>query len=81
MIAAGAGIPMHFLAEPEGSTRTTAEASGGPTFRHFEQRQEYMLWMLTDILKIVVKRKAQFTPRVNPDIEITVKGYRYLRPG
>ena len=74
MIAAGAGIPMHFLAEPEGSTRTTAEASGGPTFRHFEQRQEYLLWMITDILKIVVKRKAQFTSRVNPDIEIVVRG-------
>jgi hypothetical protein len=28
MIAAGAGIPMHFLAEPEGATRTTAEAAG-----------------------------------------------------
>ena len=74
MIAAGAGIPMHFLAEPEGSTRTTAEASGGPTFRHFEQRQEYLLWMITDILKIVVKRKAQFTSRVNQDAKIIVRG-------
>ena len=31
MIAAGAGIPLHFLAEPESATRTTAEAAGGPT--------------------------------------------------
>ena len=81
MIASGAGIPMHFLAEPESSTRTTAEASGGPTFRHFEQRQEYLLWMITDILKIVVKRKAQFTSRVNPEARDRRKGYGYQRPG
>ena len=35
LIAAGVGIPMHFLAEPEGSTRTTADSAGGPTFRRF----------------------------------------------
>jgi hypothetical protein len=28
MVAAGAGVPLHFLAEPESSTRTTAEAAG-----------------------------------------------------
>ena len=28
MIAAGAGLPLHFLAEPESATRTTAESSG-----------------------------------------------------
>jgi len=43
MLAAGAGIPLHFLAEPESATRTTAEAAGGPTYRHFEQRQRYFL--------------------------------------
>ena len=51
MIASGAGVPMHFLAEPEGSTRTTAEAAGGPTFRHFEQRQNYFIWLVADLLK------------------------------
>ena len=30
MIAAGVGLPMHYLAEPESSTRTTAEAAGTP---------------------------------------------------
>ena len=62
MIAAGAGIPMHFLAEPEGSTRTTAEASGGPTYRHYEQRQIYFLWMLRDLLG-VVRRRAGMAAR------------------
>lgn len=58
IIAAGAGLPLHFLAEPESSTRTTAEQAGGPTFRHFEQRQIFFLWMLTDLARIVVRRAA-----------------------
>ncbi len=52
MIAAGAGLPLHFLAEPESATRTTAESAGGPTFRHFEQRQRHFLWMLSDLARI-----------------------------
>lgn len=68
MIAAGAGLPMHFLAEPEGATRTTAEAAGGPTYRAFEQRQEYFLWLLSDLLRVVVRRgAAMMTGRGRPD--------------
>ena len=29
MIASGAGVPLHFLAEPEGTNRTSAESAGG----------------------------------------------------
>ena len=43
MIAAGAWIPMHFLAEPESATRTTAELSSEPTYHKFEQRQQVMI--------------------------------------
>ena len=72
MIAAGAGIPMHFLAEPEGSTRTTAEASGGPTYRHFEQRQKVFLWIVKDLLTIALQRRAsidrRFSARNLPEI-------------
>lgn len=74
MLAAGAGIPMHFLAEPEGSTRTTAEAAGGPTYRHFEQRQRFFLWMLGDILRAVVNRRSQVDSRVSRRAEITLHG-------
>ena len=59
MIAAGAGLPLHFLAEPECATRTTAEAAGGPTFRHFEQRQEFFLWMMGDLARIALRRRAR----------------------
>lgn len=58
MIAAGSGVPMHFLAEPEGSTRTTAEAAGGPTYRRFEQRQRYFCALLEDLIGAVLDRRG-----------------------
>lgn len=56
MIASGVGIPLHFLAEPESSTRSTAEASGGPTYRKFQQRQLFFQYLLKDLLSIVIER-------------------------
>lgn len=74
MIAAGAGVPLHFLAEPESSTRTTAESAGGPTYRHFEQRQKYFMWLLRDLLGEVVRRRSMIDARVNRDAVISVIG-------
>jgi hypothetical protein len=74
MISAGAGVPLHFLAEPESSTRTTAESAGGPTFRHYEQRQEYFLWLLGDLLRVVVERAARAGRAVDPGAQIRVHG-------
>jgi hypothetical protein len=74
MIAAGAGVPMHFLAEPEGATRTTAEAAGGPTHRKFEQRQRFFLWLLRDLLGVVLQRRALVDGRVDPRVAIAVHG-------
>ncbi len=64
MLAAGSGNPMHFLAEPESSTRTTAEAAGGPTFRHYEQRQNFFTWMIGDVAQVVRARRALVDPLV-----------------
>ncbi len=74
MIAAGSGLPLHFLAEPESSTRTTAESAGGPTFRHFEQRQVYFTWLIGDLLRAVVRRRALATRVVRADAPIDVRG-------
>jgi hypothetical protein len=74
IIAAGAGIPLHFLAEPESATRTTAESAGGPTFRHFEQRQEYFIEIIHQLAKIAVRRRSKFEKKIDPDAEITVQG-------
>lgn len=74
MIAAGAGLPLHFLAEPESSTRTTAEAAGGPTFRHFEQRQLFFCELLRQVAQLAVRRRAAYDSSFNSAVPIRVQG-------
>ena len=74
MIAAGAGLPIHFIAEPESATRTTAEAAGGPAFRHLERRQIFFFWMLTDLARVVVRRRAMVDASVDVDAHIHIQG-------
>lgn len=74
MIAAGVGLPLHFLAEPESSTRTTAEAAGSPTYRRFSERQRFICALLEDVMRVVVTRRACYDPKVNPDALIRVEG-------
>lgn len=74
MIAAGLGVPLHFLAEPESSTRTTAEAAGGPTFRHFEERQRLMEWIVRDLLQAASRRGAMLDSQLDPQALIEVHG-------
>lgn len=74
MIASGAGVPLHFLAEPESSTRTTAEAAGGPTYRRFEQRQSFFLWLVRDVLQAALNRRALVDRRVDAKARIDVHG-------
>lgn len=73
MIAAGAGIPLHFLAEPESENKTSAESAGESTYRHFEQRQKYFL-AISDLLQHTLARRAQIDPQINPDCSIQVTG-------
>jgi hypothetical protein len=74
MVCAGAGVPLHFLAEPEGATRTTAEQAGGPTFRHFDQRQAFFLWLIKDLAGAVTARRAHYDRSVDPNTEIMARG-------
>jgi len=74
MLAAGSGTPLHFLAEPESSTRTTADAAGGPTYRHYEQRQLFFTWALADIARVATRRRALLAGDTDPDSHITVTG-------
>lgn len=57
-IAAGAGVPLHFLAEGESATRATAAEMGDPTFRHYRQRQMFFCHMLEDLALTVLQRAA-----------------------
>jgi hypothetical protein len=74
MISAGAGIPLHFLAEPEGATRTTAESAGGPTFRHYEQRQEFFLEIVRQLARVALKRRALYVKDLDVEARIDVHG-------
>jgi len=74
MIALGAGVPTHYLAEPESSTRTTAEAAGTPTFRGLEQSQTFFLNMVQSLAILAVQFRKSYDRRVNPSSKIKSVG-------
>jgi hypothetical protein len=51
MIAAGAGIPLHYLGEGESATRSTAQEMAGPTVRHYEHRQKFFCDLVLDVVE------------------------------
>jgi len=55
-VAAGAGIPLHFLSEGESATKATAAEMGGPTFRHYARRQLRYGAVLVDMVRVAIKR-------------------------
>ena len=65
-------VPMHMLAEGEGSTRTTADAAGTPTYKSFENHQQIFIDIISDILKTVVQRRAEKDKSVSPTAEIKI---------
>ncbi len=66
MIATGAGFPLHWLAEPESATRTTAEAAGTPTFRRLRARQQALTAIVSDLLTIIAALGGY------PSVDITI---------
>lgn len=62
MIAAGAGIPLHFLSEGESATKATAAEMGGPTFRHYAHRQRWLADMLIDVVTVVLRNSGRSWP-------------------
>lgn len=74
MIAAGAGLPLHYLAEPESTTRTTAEAAGTPTFRSLEDIQTDLFSYIEKIARVALQVRARVDSRINPHAEIEVRG-------
>jgi len=72
MIAAGAGVPLHFLAEPEHSTKTTAESAGEPTYRKFEMRQQVLVNITRNLLQIVLGRRCEIDKRLDREAVIEV---------
>lgn len=58
VLSAGAGMPLHWMGEPEGSTRTTAKESAQPALQHLVARQLYFVWVLKDIVRHAAARAA-----------------------
>jgi hypothetical protein len=76
-IAGGQGIPLHWLAEPESSTRTTAEAAGTPSFKTLEERQKFLLMTIKEVLEVCLERSMGLaagvqSPRTRREAEISV---------
>lgn len=74
MIALGVGYPLHYFAEPEGSTQTTAEAAGTPTFRTLEETQDEFFDMLKEMAEIAVQVKARTDKSVKTGTTISISG-------
>jgi hypothetical protein len=55
-IAAGSGIPSHWLSAAADVNRATATEMGAPTLRHLARRQRYYLDCLKQITRYVVER-------------------------
>jgi hypothetical protein len=73
-IASGIGFPLHYFAEPESATRTTAEAAGTPTFRTLEETQSDFFDMLISIARVALQVKSHTDSKINPDAEIEILG-------
>ena len=67
MTAAGAGIPLHWLAEGESATRATAREMNAPTYRKLARRQAELEHIIRNVIETAAKRAGH--PRLQVDIE------------
>lgn len=72
MIATGLGFPLHYFAEPESSTRTTAEAAGTPTYRRLQQRQNWFVHTIETIIRTALEVRATFAGDIDPQAKIEI---------
>jgi hypothetical protein len=62
LIAAGAGLPLHYLAEPGDANRATADAMDRPTIRRLQRRQATLEHILNDIVATAARRAGRTPP-------------------
>jgi hypothetical protein len=58
MIAAGAGVPLFWLAEAEHTARGTAAEMAAPTYAHYRQRQLYFGWLIRSLAVDAMHRRG-----------------------
>ncbi|MBQ6503674.1 MAG: hypothetical protein IJI57_07155 [Flexilinea sp.] len=81
MIAAGAGIPVSFLAEPGSASRAESGGMEDSACRNFRQRQQQLLWMTETVLRQALLRGARVRRELDRDAEIHVYGDDIAAPG
>ena len=81
MIAAGAGIPVSFLAEPGSVSRAESGGMEDSACRNFRQRQQTLLWITETVLRHVLARGAHVRRNLDRDAEIHVYGDDIAAPG
>jgi len=74
MISAGVGFPLHYLAEPESSTTTTAEAAGTPTFRTLEENQDDFFETIAELARVAVEVRSRIDKTVDAGSTIKING-------
>ncbi len=68
MVAAGAGVPLHFMGEGESATRATAREMGQPTYRHYRLRQEQLGEALREVTTLALWRAGVVPPGEDPGL-------------
>ena len=81
IIAAGAGIPVSFLAEPGSASRAETGGMEDSACRNFRQRQQVLLWITETLLRHVLARGALVRCGLNTECEIHVYGDDIAAPG
>lgn len=72
MIAVGAGIPLHFLAEQESENKASAEAAGSAAYRGLAMRQQFFHDALGELMSHILARAALVNRRIDPEARIRV---------
>ena len=81
MIAAGAGIPVSFLAESASSSKAESSGMEDSACRNFRQRQQTLMYITETVLRHVLARGALYRKGFDPHAEIHVYGDDIAAPG
>ena len=81
MIAAGAGIPVSFLAETSGNSKTESSGMEDSACRNFRQRQQTLMYITETVLRHVLVRASLVRYDLDTSTEIHVYGENITAPG
>ena len=81
IIAAGAGIPVSFLAETGSASKAENGGMEDSACRNFRQRQQTLMVITETVLRHVLSRASLVRPEMDPACEIHIYGDDIAAPG